>query len=520
MPSPFRKRLIIASLIAAGLVASARADETAKSTRPIETPAEGLIEEGWFIVEMQGQHCGHMHMTMRRIGDRIESKSIMSIEMARADTKLKIGIEQEYRETLAGDALGFRQVQTLGEMPSIVSGTIKNGRLKFVEEQAGAKHEKEYPWDAGAKFAWGQLLEQRKHGLAPGTEYTLKTYDPSIRPDGAVETAIKVIGKREIDVLGVKQKLTHVTATLKLGGATGAAATALPLELVSDSWLDDDADPVVTNIDIGPIKLSVYKSTREKAMATGAPAEMFLQTFVKAKGSIADGAKRVKYRLRLPPDSKMKLPDLPDTDMQTFKRISDTEATLDVKRTDWKALKASKETGIAQPEYLKASAMVDINNRRIKRLATRAASKNAPPIENADGLRKFVTDYINDKSLGVGFATATEVAKNRRGDCTEHGVLLAALARAVGIPARGVSGLIEIPAHFGVKGLQFGYHMWTQVYINGKWVDLDAAMRQTDCAPTHIAISLLPLNDEGIIDSVRSLLPLMGRLEIEILESE
>lgn len=494
--------------------------EPAATSRPADLPAEGIFEEGWFIVKMQDQHCGHMHTTMSRAGNEIITQSSITIELARSDTRIKMSIDQEFRETLSGAALSFKQVQMLGEIPSTISGTIKDGKLTFVTEQSGAKQEKQYNWDPEAKFAWGQLLEQRKRGFAPGTTFTLKTYDASIRPDGPVETEIEVIGKEDVDVLGVKRRLNHVTATLDLGKATGPATGGLPTKLVSDNWLDDDAEPVITTMDLSIIKLSVYKATREKALATGAPVEMFLQTFVKAKGTLAKNAKRVKYRLRVPADAKMTMPDLPNTDMQTFKRVSEREAILEVVQTDWDELKTSTEKGSSQEEYLRPSAMLDINNRQIKRLAKRAVGEAKEPVAKASALRKFVTNYITEKSLGVGFASATEVAKNRRGDCTEHGVLLAALARAAGIPARGASGLIDIPAAFKVEGLQFGYHMWTQVYINGKWVDLDAAMRQTQCAPTHIAVSLLPLNDEGMIDSVRGLLPLMGRLEIEILESE
>ena len=50
--------------------------------------------------------------------------------------------------------------------------------------------------------------------------------------------------------------------------------------------------------------------------------------------------------------------------------------------------------------------------------------------------------------------------------------------------------------------------------------DIDAAMRQTDCDPTHIALALMPLNDEGVMDSVLPLLPLLGQLRIEVLEVE
>lgn len=501
-------------------IASSVRAEPAATRQPANLPAEGVFDEGWFIIQMQGQHCGHMHSLMRRIGDEIKTETSILIELSRAETEIRMSINQEYRETLSGSALAFKQVQTLGAMPSTISGTIENGKLTYVEEQAGARHEKQYNWDPETKLAWGQMLDQRKRGMAPGTTYMLKSYEASIRPDGPVETKITVVGKEEVDVLGTKQTLNHVTATLRLGDNAGPMAAALPTELTSDSWVNDDAEPVVTTINLGIIKASVFKSTREKAMATGAPVEMFLQTFVKAKGLVAKEARRVKYRLRVPADAKMKLPNFPNTDMQTFKRVSDYEATLEVARTDWDKLKTSKDNGAPQADFLKPSLVLDINNRLIKRLARRAVGEEKDTVAQADALRNFVTKYITEKSLGVGFATATEVAKNRRGDCTEHGVLLAALARAVGIPARGASGLIDIPAGFKVQGLQFGYHMWTQVYINGKWVDLDAAMRQTDCAPTHIAVSLLPLNDEGLIDSVRALLPLIGRLEIEVLETE
>ena len=485
-------------------------------------PDEGMIEDAWFMVQLQGQHCGHMHSVMQRVGDEIRTQTTMNLEIARDKARIKIAMQQAYRETLKGEAIAFRQEQTLGEIPAIVTGEIKAGKLKLVESQAGTKMEHEYPWDPEARFAWGQLLAQREHGDKPGTKFTLKTYEPSIRPDGPVETQIAIGDKGDVDVLGEKRRLTMVISTLKLGGAKGAAAAALPIEVSSKSWVDDDGNPVVTSVDVGPMKVMMFKSTREKAVATGAPAEMFLQTFVQAKGAVDDAARVVKYRLRLPADAKMTLPDLPNTEMQTFKRLSDREAMLTVKRFDWDALRSIQEDekpGADLADYLRASATLDIKAAKIKRLSRQAVRGQSTPAERADALRRFVTDYITDKNLSVGFATATEVARNRRGDCTEHGVLLAALARAAGMPARGVSGLINVPG--GTKGKSvFGYHMWSQVYFGGKWVDLDAAMRQTDCAATHIAIAIMPLNEEGMIDSVRALLPLMGRLEIDIEESK
>ena len=70
------------------------------------------------------------------------------------------------------------------------------------------------------------------------------------------------------------------------------------------------------------------------------------------------------------------------------------------------------------------------------------------------------TATLNAKDFSQAFASAAEVVDTHEGDCTEHAVLLAALCRARGIPARVAIGLVYMPATH-----EFGYHMWTEVYI-------------------------------------------------------
>ena len=152
-------------------------------------------------------------------------------------------------------------------------------------------------------------------------------------------------------------------------------------------------------------------------------------------------------------------------------------------------------------------------------MAKAAAPDRAQPYQLADALCRYVARIITNKNLNVGFATASEVARSREGDCSEHAVLLAALARANGLPARAVSGVIYVEG-VGGKDPVFGYHMWTQVHLGGVWVDLDAAQQQTDCDPTHIALAILPMNDAGLADAALSLLTVIGRLNIDVLKME
>lgn len=498
-------KLSLACLIVAPFVAG--------NARASDDPPQGLIDEGWFVLKLQGRKCGHMHATTTRVGDEILTRVAMAVEITRGSNRLAVTQEQNSRESVSGEPLAFQNSTSMGTIPVKRSGTIADGRLRLETEQAGAKRVEVYDFDPEIRFAWGQLLLQRKHGREPGTSYRIKIYEPDLRVSGPVAARITIGGKETVDVLGKRRELTRVTMTMDLD-----------MPLVTESWVDDDFNPIVMTFSFGIIEFKVYHATQEEALGETEAPEMFFQTFVPVKRRIDTSAGLVKLRLRLPPDCKDKLPKIPDTSMQTFERINDREAVLTIRREDWKALaNAGDDPPPADmAPYLRASTILDIDNRRIKRLARRAVRHADTPAERADALRKYVTDYINDKSLDIGFATASEVAQTREGDCTEHAVLLAALARAAGLPARGVSGIIQVPAGplAPSKGSAFGYHMWTQIYIGGRWVDIDAAMRQTDCDPTHIALALSPLNEEGMIESVMAMIPLLGKLQIEVIDVE
>jgi hypothetical protein len=152
-------------------------------------------------------------------------------------------------------------------------------------------------------------------------------------------------------------------------------------------------------------------------------------------------------------------------------------------------------------------------------MAAAAKGNESDPVRIASKLREYVTRQVHTKDLNIGFATASEVAKSRQGDCSEHAVLLAALARACRLPSRVVVGIVHVDELLGQNNV-FGYHMWTQVHAGGRWIDLDAALRQTDCDPTHIAIDLSDLSEASLTDVALRLLPVIGKLKIQVLEIE
>jgi hypothetical protein len=94
------------------------------------------------------------------------------------------------------------------------------------------------------------------------------------------------------------------------------------------------------------------------------------------------------------------------------------------------------------------------------------------------------------------FATATEAAKSREGDCSEFAVLLAAMLRANKIPARIAVGLVYLEHSQAI-----GFHMWTEAYLGGRWIPLDATLADGGIGPDHLKIGDTALA-EGINDPV------------------
>jgi transglutaminase-like putative cysteine protease len=95
-------------------------------------------------------------------------------------------------------------------------------------------------------------------------------------------------------------------------------------------------------------------------------------------------------------------------------------------------------------------------------------------------------------------------------------VLLCALLRAGGVPARVASGLVYADGMLGEQAI-FGWHMWTQALIDGKWVDFDATLpNRYDAA--HVLTGTSSLADGAGSSDLAAVMMLIGNLEIEILD--
>src|SRR5260370_7773323 len=81
----------------------------------------------------------------------------------------------------------------------------------------------------------------------------------------------------------------------------------------------------------------------------------------------------------------------------------------------------------------------------VQRHAAAAAGDETDLWKAAQLMEKWVAENLKKKNFSTLLASAAEVAKDLSGDCTEHAVLLAAMARARGIASRVAVGLVYPP---------------------------------------------------------------------------
>jgi transglutaminase-like putative cysteine protease len=125
----------------------------------------------------------------------------------------------------------------------------------------------------------------------------------------------------------------------------------------------------------------------------------------------------------------------------------------------------------------------------LKRLAPPAGASR---YDLAQRVNRFVYDWIETKDYTVGFASAQEVARNPRGDCTEHAVLTMALLRRLGVPARGVVGWAA-----GLEEMEL--HFWVEARIGGRWYPIDPTYDMVPPPAFRIKLATTDLADLGSV---------------------
>ena len=118
-------------------------------------------------------------------------------------------------------------------------------------------------------------------------------------------------------------------------------------------------------------------------------------------------------------------------------------------------------------QYLKATKNCQVNNAQIQALAKSITSGKTSTYAKAAAIFNWVRDNIRYSFYYNSIKGASGALTSKSANCCDTSNLLVALERAAGIPARYEHGYCKFSSGW------YG-HVWTQVYVDGKWYRADA----------------------------------------------
>jgi transglutaminase-like putative cysteine protease len=151
--------------------------------------------------------------------------------------------------------------------------------------------------------------------------------------------------------------------------------------------------------------------------------------------------------------------------------------------------------------YLAANPWVQSDDRAIKAFARRYGRGRGVDVRMSR-LAEAVRAHMDGPVEFRHYDSAVTALGSRSGDCTEFALLLAATARARGIPARIVYGL-AYSSRFTGQSHVFSPHAWVQAWDGKRWRSYDAGLGRFDAG--HIALLVGDGRPEGLNAVLRTI---------------
>jgi len=243
------------------------------------------------------------------------------------------------------------------------------------------------------------------------------------------------------------------------------------------AWLAADGSVVREEATLG---FTLERATAETAYAgidRDTPVDITLASRIPVAGEIRNPRDASSLSLRVSGAAASRIPDDPPRQTVRDGRLRIARETLPDGLPP--GLPPSGADDAAVATYLDPSPFIESDDPAIVGTARAIVGRERDPVRAAQKLLDWVSqNLVQEPTMTVPSARAVLAA--RRGDCNEHAVLLTALARAAGIPARVAAG-----AMYGDDG--FFYHAWSELWL-GRWVSADAVFRQMPADVTHVKL--------------------------------
>jgi hypothetical protein len=465
-------------------------------------------QEVWEAYYLQGAKVGYgstmIRPAQRRGTSGKEFDSNTHLAISRFGQRVEQTVAMSCFENDAGDLLEFKTSIDSGPEPTVVSGRVEGQELVMEVQTKGRTQSFRSPLQPGTGGfqAIERSLETRP--MQPGEKRALRMLVPLINQVAEVEIEAKSLESTRL--LGSEARLLRIESVARLpDGQT----------LNSTLWADSNGKSIKTRIET--LDQESFRTTRDVATSESSPAQFDLGSdlIVKVDPPLANphATRRVRYLVELASGDPLKV--FPQGPTQEVRKVGEHAAEVTVRSLRPADLPDGGSKARAPTAFLAANSVLQIDDPRIQSMAKEAAGQEPDPVRVALALEAYVHRAMTQRNFCQAFSTAAEVAETREGDCTEHSVLLAALARARGIGSRVAIGLVYVESAGG-----FGFHMWTEMFLAGQWVPLDATLGQSGIGAAHLKLGDSDLEGASAYSSFLPVAQVAGQLKIKVLAAE
>ena len=451
--------------------------------QPIDV--EAMLGESWYGVYMNTQKAGYAVNSVTRNDDgtiTVTDDAQFQISMATVKQDMRIASRRTYNAE--GDLLLIESEVVDPAGKNTFHGVVHGEEMDLTSVVGGVKTTTTLPRPQESLRDSVKLAQLILDNPKEGNAISFSVFEPLYKKE--LQGTSTIIGKEEREFDGVLTTVFKVKTTMSLGvdsisyvaedGTTleDQVAGLITMRLEPENLAKDvnySNDVIVSNAAMvskpieNPRKRNVLKLEIRGPMADGHVFNDERQSVEPREGFYLFEGKR--YNLK-----GFKPATIPITDEAVMPWVS---ATQFVQSDHPKIVAKAKEIIGDETNSLKVS--------------------------------RLLSDWVHDNmrsTFSARLTNAIEVLDHLEGDCTEHSILFIGLARAAGLPAREVAGLVY------VSGAEpgFYFHQWAKVWV-GKWIDVDPTFDQPLADVTHIKLA------EGDLFEQAKIMPIIGQLQIQ-----
>ncbi len=440
--------------------------------------------EEWWGVYFRGEKIGYaaQRITPQPEGYLVQDSSLLRLNILETLRTVQSQLRMEATSAWALKRFEF-DLQSNG-IRFRAQGQVLPGKLLLDLNSGGHRSQSEVPLSQPPYLLTALKPYAVTQNLEPGQEHLFPTFDPATLSQQI--TTLVVEGREHIQIGNETEPAIRIRQRFK-----GISVV---------SWVDGQGRTLKEET---PAGFSLVRQRAEEAQKLAERKSLSLdlvaQTAVRPDELIENPGQKNFLKLKL---SGL---DIAHFSLHTGRQRLNGDA-LEIRREDPSKIRSYK-IPLLDPRYsiyLQSTPFLQSDHPQVRALVQKVLGGETDAFKAVRRIKDWVYGGLA-KEPTVSIPNALEVLQTRKGDCNEHTVLFNALARAAGIPAKTVVGMVYL------RGA-FYYHAWSEVWL-GEWISLDAVLNQFPADVTHIKFL------EGEIDRQVDILQLIGKLKIRVVEA-